>query len=82
MIKESNIVKHIDFNLDLLKFSKPISNKIKGYIMNIDKNKFIEKISKIENYGYQVEKTSNDLYRVNYSSKNKLHIDIYFASLS
>ena len=31
MIKESNIVKHIDFNLDLLKFSKPISNKIKGY---------------------------------------------------
>ncbi len=31
MIKESNITKHIDFNLDLLKFSKPISNKIKGH---------------------------------------------------
>ncbi len=31
MIKESNITNHIDFNLDLLKFSKLISNKIKGY---------------------------------------------------
>ena len=36
MIKESNIVKHIDFNLDLLKFSKPISNKIKGYNSKFD----------------------------------------------
>ena len=31
MVKKLNIVKHADFNLDLLKFSKPISNKIKGY---------------------------------------------------
>ena len=60
----------------------PWDTDIDLYIMKKHVTKFKTLKKNIESFGYKLEKSHSNLYRIFYSKTNKLHIDIYIASNS